>query len=118
MRRRRAAADLLLEIGIDVDAWRRLECALDEADAQLVCAVGLLGMECSPDPARIARRLVEILPSVGWEWLQTVEDVVVGCAIRAGSDTPLPSSLEGDRLDVLLGWRRNCRRIAAARERR
>ena len=67
MRRRRAAADLLLEIGIDVDAWRRLECALDEADAQLVCAVGLLGMECSPDPARIARRLVEILPSVGWE---------------------------------------------------
>jgi hypothetical protein len=120
LRRRRAALDLLREIGIDAEAWRRLECLLGDADAQLVCAVSLVGVQHSPDPGRIVRRLLEISPEVGWEWLETLEDVVVDCAIRAGHQFPLllPLGPTADhRLDAFLTWRRICRRVAAAKER-
>ena len=120
-RRRRAALDLLLHVDLDADAWRRLECLLDEEDAQLVCAVSLLGVERSPDPGRIARRLLGLLPNIGWDWLGTVEDMVVHCAERSEHDLRLllPVPAEGEhRAGVLMVWQRICRRIEEVAERR
>lgn len=119
LRRRRAALGLLEDIGIDAEAWRRLERLLDEEDATLVCAVGALGVALSTDPARIARRLLEMLPHVGWDWCGTLEDTVVQCVGRAGVELSslLPmNGLANDGPGAHLSWRRICRRVARARD--
>jgi hypothetical protein len=121
LRRRRAALALLLHIDFDTDTWQRLERLLDEEDAQLVCAVSLLGVERSPNPGRIARRLVDLLPTIGWDWLGDVEEIVVRCTARSGGDLrlllPLPADGE-HRAGVLMVWQRICRRINEAAGRR
>lgn len=114
LRRRRCALDLLREIHLEDDDWQRLEPLLDDADPEIVCATALLGVERSRDPGRIVRRLLEVLPDVSWEWLSTLEDIVVRCAVRAGDDFRPLLPLEGSsphRPHVLSSWRRICRRL-------
>jgi hypothetical protein len=111
MRRRLAALDLLRDFACDRDDWRRLERVLDDREPQLVCAVSLLGVERSSHPEHIARRLLEVLPHVGWEWLGTVEDIIVRCAERAGDRFRPLFPIEGADVQTLATWRRICRRL-------
>jgi hypothetical protein len=105
---RRAALDVLLDAGITAADWRRLEPLLDEDDAPRVCAVALLGQDLTPDPARIVRRMLSLLPLLSWEWLGAAEQVILRCANRAGAsmhvDQLSPPDL--DRADIRMIWRR------------
>jgi len=120
-RRRRTALELLVDIrDDDPRTWQRLECLLDDDDAEIVCAAGRLGMRFAHDPARIARRLTAVLPRVGWEWMSTVEDLVVDAIQRAGpglSNILALAPLDQARPDVQLAWNRIRRRVAEARAR-
>jgi hypothetical protein len=111
IRKRLAALDLLRDLPCDHDDWRRLERILDDSEPQLVCAASLLGIELSPSPDRIARRLLEILPQVGWEWLSIVEDMIVRCAERAGDRFRPLVPIDAADSQTLAAWRRICRRL-------
>jgi hypothetical protein len=115
LRRRRTAVDLLGQLDVDQSTWGRLQPVLAETDAALVCTVARVGTSAGADPVRIVRRLLEILPNVGWDWLSTVEDMVVECAMRGGETCKVLMSIDPERPlrpGVLLAWRRICRRIA------
>jgi hypothetical protein len=118
LRRRRAAVDLLRQLEFDLRTWDRLQPLLDESDPPLVCTAAQVGVSAGADPVRIAYRLLEMLPNVGWEWLSTVEDMIVQCAITGGENGRILMSIEPTRSlrpDVLSAWRRICRRVAAER---
>jgi hypothetical protein len=113
-RRRRAALELLLDIGIDLPTWQRIDCLLDDEDVEIVCTVSRLGLLTSLDPARIAQRLIAILPQVGWDWLESLEDIAVQAIGRAGSSFSrglLLESVNSHRPDVQMAWNRIRRRI-------
>lgn len=117
LRRRIAALGLVREVGVHSSDWRQLERLLHDPDARIVCAVSMIGVELSRNPGHIARRLLEMLPQIEWDWLSTVEDMVVRCAQRAGDGFRPPLSLEPSgtsRADVILTWRRICRRLRNA----
>ena len=120
LRRRRASLELLGEVEIDRAAWNRLQPLLDERDPALVCATAEIGASTWADPELVTRRLLAILPDVGWEWSSTAEDLIVESAHRVDERRHVLLALPPEwqvRPDLILTWRRIYRRIAAGRER-
>lgn len=104
-RRRRAVLDILLDLGGHAAMWRRLKRLLDDDDAAIVALVSALGVSTSTDPARLAQQLLAVLPRIGWEWMPTVEHLVVEALARAAAlarGTLVVRSPVSDRRDVQL----------------
>ena len=115
LRRRRASVELLGRLSVDQRTWDRLQPVLAATDSALVCTVARVGTSAGANPASIVRRLLEILPDIGWEWLSTAEDMVVQCAIRDREACKVLTSHEPKRPlgpTTQSTWRRICHRVA------
>ncbi len=76
MRQRRSALALLLELGVNADAWDRLRGLVDDADDEVAALACRIGMAAADDAGKrvCAQRLIRLLSRAAWFSYAEIED--------------------------------------------
>lgn len=109
VRRRRSALRLLGEMELDDGDWNALQVNLDETDLEIVVLSAMIGARaCGANRERVARSLLETLPSCPWYLHDEVEHSLAELgedalrAIEAGIATREPRPGAEQRFDAVL----------------